>query len=127
MPPIDDDDLVYADLGDDDDDNWLPADFFDEDMDDEDMDTFSDIQRMVGKSIREIIEPFDDIAKTGRAGTVRGVRFSSGSEALLWLFRRGIFLYSSLVRFNDGTWGVAIGTSERALEDAGDTPDDVPF
>ena len=114
---------------DDDSDIWFPADFLDDDATDDDIETLHDIQRMVGKSVQEIIEPFDDIIKSGRAGTVRGVRFGSGSEALLWLFRRGIFLYSSLVKFGDGSWGVAIGESERPLtggqEEA--TENDIPF
>ncbi len=104
----------------------LPAGFFDDDADDDSIQTLHDIMDLVNKPISEIIEKFDDIAHTGRAGTVRGVRFSSGEEALLWLFRRGIFLYSSLVQFGDGTWGVAIGSSERPIGEA-EVEVDVPF
>lgn len=120
-----------SDLFDPDDDDapdfWFPVDFLDEDATEDDIETLHDIQDMVGKPIQDIIEPFEDIAKSGRAGTLRGVRFSSGSEALLWLFRRGIFLYSSLVYFTDGSWGVAIGSSERSIGDTESVPDDIPF
>lgn len=111
---------------DDEDDSWLPPDFFDDDMSDEDLQDIHQIQDLVGKPVSDIIENFDDVASSGRAGTVRAVRFGSGSEALLWLFRRGIFLFSSLVRFGDGSWGVAIGESDRPLKE--EVPkDDIPF
>lgn len=105
---------VFEPDDDDENDYWYPVDFLDDDISDDDIEALHDIQGLIGRSVQDIIEPFDHVARTGRAGTVRGVRFSSGSEALLWLFRRGIFLYSSLVRFDDGTWGVAIGSSENA-------------
>lgn len=123
--PLNEDDIFNPDY-DDDDDSWFPVDFLDDDADENDIETLHDIQHMVGKSIREIIEPFDDIVKSGRAGTIRGVRFGSGSEALLWLFRRGIFLFSSLVQFSDGSWGVAIGQSERPLTES-EPLNDIPF
>ena len=104
----------------------LPEGFFDDDADDESIGTLHTIIDLVNKPISEIIEKFDDIAHTGRAGTVRGVRFSSGEEALLWLFRRGIYLYSSLVQFADGSWGVAIGSSERSITGQ-EAEVDIPF
>lgn len=97
--------------GDDENDYWLPADFLDDDASEEDIDTIHNIQDMVGRPISDIIDSFETVARSGRAGDVRAVRFSSGGEALLWLFRRGIFLYSTLVKYPDGTWGVAIGDS----------------
>lgn len=121
-----DNDLFNPD-DDDSDDYWFPSDFLDDDTSQDDLELLFDIQRIVGKSVQEIIEPFDDIVTSGRAGSVRGVRFSSGSEALLWLFRTGIFLYSSLVKFSDGTWGVAIGDSERPLTGEQEVDVDVPF
>jgi hypothetical protein len=121
-------DLFDWDEGNDEDDLWFPSDFLGDDTDDDDIETLHDIQKMVGRPIRDIIDTFDNVAKTGRAGTVRGVRFSSGSEALLWLFRRGIFLYSTLVQFPDGSWGVAIGSSENVVSNDGEAePDDIPF
>jgi hypothetical protein len=120
-------DLYNPDF-DDEDDYWLPADFLDEDADEDDIDTLHQIQKMVGQPIQNIIDDFDHVAQTGRAGTVRGVRFSSGSEALLWLFRRGIFLYSTLVKFSDGSWGVAIGDSPNIEPTGGDdNVADIPF
>jgi hypothetical protein len=107
-------------------DGWLPPDFFADDIDEDDMEQLGEIQRLTGRSFEQLIEPFDDIVKTGRAGTVRGTRFASGSEALLWLFRTGIFLYSSIVRFSDGTYGVAIGDSGRPLQGSNEQ-NDIPF
>lgn len=120
-------DLYNPDF-DDEDDFWLPVDFLDEEATDEDIDTLHQIQHLVGQPIQNIITDFDSVARTGRAGDVRGVRFSSGSEALLWLFRRGIFLYSQLVRFPDGSWGVAIGNSPNIEPSGGDdNVADIPF
>jgi hypothetical protein len=120
-------DLWNSDF-DDEADDWLPLDFLDDDTSDDDIDQLHDIQRMVGQPIANIIDTFDHVARTGRAGEVRGVRFGSGSEALLWLFRRGIFLYSTLVKFPDGTWGVAIGNSPNVAPSGGDDNDaDIPF
>lgn len=107
----------YVDDGDD----WLPSDFFDDDITDDEIDRIHQIQDLVGQQIKDIIEDFNHVARTGRAGDVRGVRFSSGSEALLWLFRRGIFMYSTLVRFPDGSWGVAIGDSPNVAPANGDS------
>jgi hypothetical protein len=119
------DDLFEFDEGGEDD-SWIPADFFDLDTSEDDMDTIHEIQDLIGKPVSQIIEDADQVYSSGRAGSVRGVRFSSGSEALLWLFRRGIFLFSSLVRFSDGSWGVAIGESERPLKQE-KPQDDIPF
>lgn len=113
---------------DDDDDSWLPVDFLDEDATDDEIDQLHQIQQLVGQSIQNIIEDFEQVARTGRAGNLRGVRFGSGSEALLWLFRRGIFLYSTLVRFPDGSWGVSIGDSPTVAPSGGDgNVSDIPF
>ena len=110
MSPIDQD--VFWPDDDDEPDYWFPADFLANDISDSDVELLHDIQRVMGQSVKGLITTFDDLASTGRAGQLRGTRFSSGSEALIWLFRRGIFLYSSLVQFDDGSWGVAIGSSE---------------
>lgn len=118
-------DIIEPD-DDDESDGWLPPDFFADDISEEDMDALGEIQHLTGRSFEQLLEPFDDIVNTGRAGTVRGTRFASGSEALLWLFRTGIFLYSSIVRFADGTYGVAIGDSGRPLEGP-DEQNDIPF
>lgn len=121
-------DLFDWDSEDDDPDYWFPVDFLGDDIDDDDIETLHDIQKMVGRPIQDIIDTFDHVASTGRAGEVRGVRFSSGSEALLWLFRRGIFLFSTLVQFPDGSWGVAIGSSENTPSGDGEAePIDIPF
>lgn len=122
------DDLFYED-GDDEDDLWFPVDFLPEDISDDDIDTLHDIQSMIGLPISGMIATEDQINQTNRAGQLRGTRFASGAEALLWLFRRGIYLYSSLVRFPDGSWGVAIGSSEKKDKQESDSggTDDIPF
>lgn len=120
-------DLFYPD-SDDEDDFWFPLDFLDDDITDDEIDQLHQIQDLVGQSIQNIIQPFEEVARSGRAGDVRGVRFGSGSEALLWLFRRGIFLYSTLVKFPDGSWGVAIGNSPAVAPSGGDeNVADIPF
>lgn len=110
------DEMFYPDM-DDDDDYWFPADFVDKDISDSDVELLHNIQRVMGQSVQNIIVSSDDFFGSGRENTLRGTRFSSGAEALIWLFRRGIFLYSSLVRFPDGTWGVAIGSSQPAASE----------
>lgn len=119
---------VYNPDFDDDDDSWFPLDFVPEDFDEDDIDRLHDIQGLVGQPISQIIDTFDHVAQTGRAGQVRGVRFSSGAEALLWLFRRGIFMYSTLVKFGNGEWGVAIGDSPAPIGGTEVNVDaDIPF
>lgn len=121
-------DLTYPD-DDDFSDDWFPSDFMPDDIDDDDVETLHDIQRMIGLPITGMISTYDDEIEQGRGGQMRAVRFSSGAEALLWLFRRGIYLYSSLVKFSDGSWGVSIGSSDKGSDnDAGSEPDNsIPF
>lgn len=118
-------DLFNPDF-DDEDDYWLPLDFLSDDATDTDIDQIHNIQDMVGRSIQDIIETHEQVLRTGRAGDLRAVRFSSGGEALLWLYRRGIFLYSTLVRYDDGSWGVAIGDSP-GVDARTDVQGDIPF
>lgn len=124
-----DDDLFFEDDSEGADDPWFPVDFLPEEISDDDIETLHDIQHLIGLPISGMIATQDDINKTGRAGQLRGVRFSSGAEALLWLYRRGIYLYSSLVQFPDGSWGVAIGSSEnkKGSNDTEVAADDIPF
>lgn len=107
-------DLFNPDF-DDEDDFWFPPDFVPDDMGDDDIDRLHNIQELIGSSVKEIIDTFDHVLTSGRGGDLRAVRFSSGAEALLWLFRRGIFMYSTLVQFPSGEWGVAIGNSPQPV------------
>lgn len=106
-----DQDMFWPDE-DDESDYWFPADFLGEDTDDDDIELLHNIQDVMGQSVKGIITDLAGLSAEGMAGNLRGVRFASGSEALIWLFRRGLFLYSRLVQFGDGTWGVAIGSSQ---------------
>lgn len=119
-------DVFYPDDEDGDGDEWFPADFLADDTDDDDIELLHNIKHVLGGSLNGLITNMEGLANEGMAQNLRGVRFSSGSEALIWLFRRGLFLYSRLVNFGNGTWGVAIGSSQ-----GNDTPEeqegDIPF
>lgn len=78
------------------------------------IDELKDIRKAVGSPLQPLISDLETITKRGQAADLRGIRFASGSQALLWLFHRGIFLFSNIVQMPDGTWGVRIGRSDQA-------------
>jgi len=96
-----------------------PQDFFPDDFTQEDYETLEDIRNASGRPFADFVTDYSTLVQSGGAGTVRAVNFASGAEALIWLYRRGIFIYSSIVRFSDGSWGVAIGNSPQP-EQTGD-------
>jgi hypothetical protein len=102
------DDVEYPDF---DPNEYMPEGFLPDDASEDEITTLSHIRDIIGQPFGDLVATYDQILGEGRAGQVRAVNFSSGSEALLWLFRRGIFMYSSLIHYKDGTWGVAIGDS----------------
>ena len=105
----------------------LPDGFFPDDADEDDINYALDIRRVTGRPVDDLIKSFEKLNLEGRANQLRAVRFGSGFEALTWLFKRGIFLFSSLVQFSDGTWGVAIGSSQGEADDGGIEDDSIVF
>lgn len=102
------------DYGDFDPSEYLPEGFLPDDLSEDQSELFGDIRDVLGRPVGQLVASYEDLAESGRAGQVRATKFSSGLEALLWLFRRGIFLYSNLIQYPDGSWGVAIGDSPGA-------------
>ena len=95
----------------------LPDDFFADDADDADVQFALDFRNLAGQPINNLITTIEDLTEQGRVDQLRATRFGSGNEALKWLVRRGIFLFSKVVRFQDGTWGVSIGETPTIDED----------
>lgn len=120
VEPLDGGDLDYGDF---DPNEYFPTGFLPEDASDDDIETLADIRDVIGRPFSDVVSTYERLANEGRAGQIRATNFASGMEAMLWLFRRGIFLYSDIVQFKDGSWGVAIGDSPKP---GVDTPEDEP-
>lgn len=112
-------DLLYPDDRDDNGGGEF-EDFLPDDAGEADIEYLGKVRDVIGRPISELFSTVEALQQVGQVGDLRGVRFGSGYEALRWLFQRGLFLYSKLVKMSDGSWGVAIGTSQTQ-----ETPDDV--
>lgn len=92
-----------------------PSGFYPDDMTDAQAEYANLIREVLGQPLADLVIPTEEIASNPQASAnLRASRFQSGLEAMIWLFKRGIFLYSSIIQFSDGTWGVAIGDSPGA-------------
>ena len=100
----------------------LPEGFFSDDATESDLDWTLGMRNQMGRNFDELFAPIDKLIGEGRGNQLRAVRFGSGYEAFRWLIRRALFIYSRIVWFPDGTWGVAIG--ETPTIDAGEIEDD---
>jgi len=101
------------------------SDFLPSDATEEDIQYVREAERLMGRPVSDIFVSFQRLQSIGQVGDLRGVRFGSGLEAFRWLLQRGLFLYSKLVQMNDGSWGVAIGTSQnQAQVDIGEESED---
>ena len=118
--PLDGGDLDYGDF---DPNEYFPEGFLPDDLSEDDIETLADIRDIIDRPFAELVRTYEDLAASGRAGQVRATNFSSGTEAMLWLFRRGIFMYSNIVQFKDGSWGVAIGDSPSPVDEDTDEPE----
>lgn len=89
------------------------------------------IRAAVGSPLQPLVTDLDTLTARGHSASLRGIRFTSGAQALLWLFHRGIFLFSNIVQMPDGTWGVSIRNSDPVqqgdLDDDPDGDDDIVF
>jgi hypothetical protein len=97
-----------------DDDNWgeFPDDFLDESDGQNVIDDLKKIRAAVGSPLQPLVTDLSRLTARGHASSLRGIRFTSGAQALQWLFHRGIFLFSNIVQMPDGTWGVSIRSSD---------------
>lgn len=104
------------------DEQWgdFPDDFLGDEPDEHIFDDLREVRAGVGSPLRPLITDFETIQSRNQAHQMRAVRFTTGAEALIWLFRRGIFLFSNVVRFEDGTWGVRIGSSDSPPDAGGE-------
>lgn len=102
------------------DESWgdYPSDFLDSEDGDTIIEDLKLIRAAVGSPLQPLITNLSAITEKGYASSLRGIRFTSGAQALVWLFRRGIFLFSNVVRMPDGTWAVSIRNSDPV--DSGD-------
>lgn len=118
-----------------DDEQWgdFPTDFLDSEDGDEIIEDLKLIRAAVGAPLQPLVTNLQTLTDRGQASSLRGVRFTSGAQALVWLFHRGIFLFSNVVQMGDGTWGVSIRNSDpqptggEGVEDAGGDDNDIIF
>lgn len=100
----------------------LPPGFYPEDgteITDDQLEDIERIEALTGRPLSDFIKSFDQLQKDGEAGNLRGNRFGSGMEAILWLFKIGVYAFGKVVDFGDGLWGVAIGQSGKHSPDTG--------
>lgn len=97
-----------------------PDGFIGENATEEQFTDLENIRRAVGSPLQPLIASIEAITQRGQVGQMRGIRFATGADALIWLFHRGIFLFSNVVSFADGTWGVRIGDSTGAGSEGGE-------
>lgn len=106
MSPIDVD--IFGDT--EPEDNSLPdwEGFLPDDATDSDINWLNGIQEEMGKNLSQIIRTPEQLESRGQIHDLRGMRFNSGYEAVRWFFTVGLFRWTSLVPFSDGSWGIAI-------------------
>lgn len=107
------------------DENWgdFPDGFLDESDGQNVIDDLKQIRAAVGSPLQPLVTNLAILNSRGHAASLRGIRFTSGAQALQWLFHRGIFLFSNVVQLPDGTWGVSIRNSDPVQQ--GDLDDDL--
>jgi hypothetical protein len=113
-----------------DDEQWgdFPPDFLDSEDGDTIINDLKLIRAAVGSPLQPLVSDLKTITEKGLAPSIRGIRFSSGAQALVWLFHRGIFLFSNIVQMGDGTWGVSIRNSDPVdWGDVEEGEDDIVF
>lgn len=97
--------------------NW--AGFLPDDATDNDINWLNGLQEKLGKNISQLIKTPDDLQSKGQLSDLRGMRFGSGYEAMRWMMSVGLFRWTSLVPLSDGSWGIAIHSTnpeENAVE-----------
>ena len=92
----------------------LPDGFFSDDATDEDLQKVANIRKAVGRPLDQLFATVEQIKQRGEAGQLRGIRFASPADALIWLYTTAIFHFSNVVDMGNGLWGVRVGTSDKA-------------
>lgn len=111
------------------DEQWgdFPTDFLDSEDGEAIINDLKLIRAAVGAPLQPLITDINTLTERGQTSSLRGIRFTSGAQALSWLFHRGVFLFSNVVRMADGLWGVSIRKSDPVVQGDMDDDTDIVF
>lgn len=100
-------------------DNGLPnwEGFLPDDATDDDIAWLNEAEELIGKNLSRLIQTPEELESMGLLHDLRGMRFGSGYEAIRWLVTVGLFRWTSLVPLSDGSWGIAIHSTNPEEQD----------